>query len=246
MAITENIDIEDLLVWAYRHQDIDRRAVEIAGFDGPASYGQAVAYWHALTVVGCMTWSGALRPASQMIEDPSEDAMRVHDAVLALPAAYLEWRSADEVVMPPWTAEQIAALGGKVSTVPSGHTVTWADGTTVPVDLLEPTVLVIVNARSGARPSAWSGWDSENHLGSGLPEATVMRDRALYAIWYQALVDLAAALEGRLDGYVVTGPRAESEPWQPRRVLEVPKPTIFRRAKAKAPRRKAAIDSGKK
>jgi hypothetical protein len=242
------IDIEDVLIWAYRHVEIDRRARDFLDPAPPDAVRRATVNWSAIAAYGCLidqsNW--AVRPTSDLLDDPSEDAIRVHDAVLALPAVFIEWIGPDEISFPPLTPERIAALGATIEAVPGGWLLRNAVGDAVPVERVEPAVLAIIHARAGSRPTAWGGWETEEHPEDGLPEVTVLRDRMEYVIWRQALVDLVTALDGRLDGHEVTGPRAESEPWKPKRIVPARPATIFRRPKPEAARRISAVDGGKK
>lgn len=60
------------------------------------------------------------------------------------------------------------------------------------------------------------GWRFDGHTPDDLDYM-----RLQYWVWWNALIDLRAALEGRLDGWEITGPKRSAEPWndQPVRIL---------------------------
>lgn len=223
MVVKSPVDIEDLVIWAYRHEEVDRRAVERITGNAPSvlGYASTAGSFRELATVG---WR--IRSANEMIDEPNMDAMRVHDAVLALPELYLEWRAVDEIVMPPWSRSGMLDAGSRIE----GQAIVHANGSMSPVERVEPSIAIIVHARASMRPEAWPDWrrpvgrpkSSEDigYGGDGLSEAHVMRDRARYLIWRQALADLVISLEGKLDGHEVTGPQVSAAPWFARRILK--------------------------
>lgn len=241
------IDIEELLIWAYRHQEVDRRAASHTAFVTPEilGYASTAKSMHEGACYGIRLGSLPGRPMAEMIgADPSGDAMRVHDAVLDLPEVYFEWLSPIECKA--WTLAEMAEAGVVASREVGRHVLAMPDGQLVPAERHEVAVTVILHARAGARPSVWEDW-SGRRPDEKMGDADVMRDRMVYVVWRQALTSLAEALDGRLEGYMVAGPACSESPWSPQRRLEPLKPA--RLSTPKKPKRGKAmrpLDSAKK
>lgn len=234
----EQIDIERLLEWAYREHCIDRQ-VSLLKPVGPSrsvsgNLGQYVELGTRVDNSGA-----ALKAQGLKLPD---DAMIVHDAVLAAGEMWIEWKRDDEVMI--WDRASAAAASQQIEKVdgqwlrrpitPNGRVAAFG----VRVEQAATVALLIVNAKNGARPDWFEGWSApegrpaHDHLPTDrrgrarkrVGRATiedVMHGRAIYAVWRASLALLAVELDGALQRWAVTGPAAAESPWDraPVRVL---------------------------
>lgn len=234
----ERIDIERLLEWAYRVQCVDR---QVAAFSprGPSASPAGSLGQYAVLGTRVDNSSFAARAAGLRMPD---DAMIIHDTVLALGEMWIEWVGGDEVQI--WDRER-AESEGQIIEKRGGiwyREPVYSSGPVRPIPVrLEQAgtvALVIVNAKNGSQPEYHSGWrPSEGRPAAagrdvdrpgrpkkdrgGVSFEAVMHARACYLVWRAALALLAVELEGALAGYEVTGPESPVAPWQkpePRRI----------------------------
>lgn len=165
MRAKETIDIEALLVWAYRDQQVDRMVGRGFTPRGP-SVSPASGFAEYMMLGTKVDTSGAAA-AALGIRLP-EDALIVHDAVLELGDMLLEWRGDDVVVHE--RGDLVPARGftlvddrrglfyGPISThaIKSGRVV--PAGPLVPLRRAVTAVILIEHARAGTRPEAHEGW----------------------------------------------------------------------------------------
>jgi hypothetical protein len=158
-----------------------------------------------------------------------DDALIVHDAVLALGDMWIEQDAGDGSVA-VWTKAEIAEAGWRLHRTARGWMIARPDAREialvrdVPVTQSVVTTLLIEHARSGGRPEVYAGWQRPRgrpSSASAVAYADVLWHRSVYCVWREALDVLAGELEGALAGWAVIGPEAPEEPWacQPRRVL---------------------------
>ena len=225
MAVKQRIDIEDLLVWAYRTQCVDRSAQARFTPRGPSS--SPVSGLAMVLALGTRVDTSGFA-ATVLGSRTPDDALVVHDAVLALTSVWLEWLAEDGVAL--WDRTTIANLGCSVSQRGCNSFLVLPDGSSRSVTLAEPSMIVIQNARDNGRPDWHEAWkpmpsrqaDDDGEFDrrgrrrkkyTGLSVEHVMLDRALYGVWHAALGLLAAELSGNLADFEVTGPIAPKSPW---------------------------------
>ena len=230
MAGMETIDIEQLLVWAYRDQCIDKQVKALAprGPAGDASFSLA-----QYSVLGTkVDSSGAALSALGL--KVADDAMIVHDAVLSAGEMWIEWKSDDEVEI--WDRERAAAAGQDIGKhggdwlrrpiCPNGRVAAFG----IRLEQAATIALLTIHAKNGTRPDWCEGWKAgegrvaqDNLLAdrwgrvrrrrADASVEDVMHSRAIYAVWRASLALVAAELDGALRRWHVTGPAIPEAPW---------------------------------
>jgi hypothetical protein len=168
---------------------------------------------------------GVVRPRGTTADADERNAVEIHDAVLGLGEIWVEETDAGSTL---WDAETIAAAGFVLHRHDGRRASgVWLDkGVDGWVRLTDPGILALVirHARSGTRP----GWGEEyGRMLKGRDVAgrfarqtdvdlwgEVVWHRTVYTVWHRALADVAARLDGRLEGWAVTGPAADAAPWE--------------------------------
>lgn len=260
--MVEIVDIEDMLVWAYRAQAVDRMAAgiwEALGQKGPASYGlNPFATIAGLGVrVDGGGWRGstghAYGHAASAVDD---DALALHEAVLALPPMVMEVSEAGAIAL-TWQ-DRLAADGVREAADGS----LCRDGQPVNGERIEPAILIITQARSASRPDTVDDFVADfserprDSAGRWIADRDsyrrtvddVIRMRGLYAAWRAGLCRLVEDCGG-LARHRLAGPAAPEAPWAmarrertilhaiPAGPVAVAKPVRRRRAKTADPRR---------
>ena len=221
----EQIDIERLLEWAYRVQCVDRHCAAFTPQGPSASPAGSLGQYAALgTRVDNSSF--AARAAGFRMPD---DAMIIHDAVLALDEMWIEWRGGGEVDI--WDRARAAQEGQSISQLHGDWVrepiIATGGVRPLPVRLEQAGVmaLVIIHAKAGTQPDYHPDWqaprgrppvhalDRKGKKQEGMSVETVMHARACYLVWRAALALLAAQLDGALAGYHVSGPSASEAPW---------------------------------
>jgi hypothetical protein len=231
-TMKQAIDIEDLLIWAYRDQCVDRMERAMRGSTRGPGWGSGGAVWELGTRVDTsgahLAMLGATAP---------DDALLVHDAVLDLGDMWIERApvagSADMDVA-VWERAEIEAAGWRLAETARGPVILRPDPREVdlvaehPVTRSVVTALIVLHAKAGDRPEVHAGWrrpvgrprlaayadgaaQGEVHA---VTAADVIWHRAVYCVWHATLVALAAELDGVLVGFAVTGPSAPEAPWE--------------------------------
>lgn len=229
----ENIDIEALLVWAYRAQCVDRVRKQIMrAIKPPKSYGTT---WHGMAQIaemGTVIQSTGVGLVACGANAP-DDAFIVDAAVMALDRVYLEWQTETRLAL--WTKPGAAADGMDIEPVDHGVLKRWflraPNRSPRLLEELDVSVLVILHARDDHAPEWHEGWraprgrpasdklawDKRGRLRKQekheFSREQVVYDRGVYAVWHAALSLLAAQLEGKLARFAVTGPAAPTAPW---------------------------------
>jgi hypothetical protein len=235
----ETIDIEKVVEWAYRVQHVDR---QVCGFEAAPlevsisnGLGEYVRLGTRVDNSGAATKALGLRMP--------DDALIVHDAVLALGDVYLEWQARDVVEV--WDAALAIEKGMAFARTKDGIlTIAPAyepeETTPHPLEEVSAAVLVILNGRAGSRPDWHPDWRPGSLATDGAPDRReVMHARAVYLAWRLALTRLATQLKGVLTDFDVTPPQAPEAPWKvsrPRIVDDL----VTRSARPTAKRRKRA------
>ncbi|WGD31222.1 hypothetical protein AncyloWKF20_05205 [Ancylobacter sp. WKF20] len=234
------IDIEDLLIWAYRDMQADR----LGDGGGFAVKLKAPCSWAAVEHFGTY---GTFVQASDYEPEPGDrdDAALIHRAVLGLDDAFL---SCTEQGVSVWDRALIQAEGcDLVEERQSRPQLRQPGGELLPLDRVVISVYLVLHARQGSRPDCYSDVTrrrgrprKDGEIADGITFDDVQHHRAVYSVWHAALGILAADLAGRLAKWDVTGPKADEAPWlQPaRRVLEAQKPKNKRAPKPMKRRRK--------
>lgn len=190
--IKRDIDIEDLLVWAYRDQAIDRRAGrDVASDDGAgrdyfmrawaSTWGRVSEYAQLGTFVD--TSFRTVEPLTG--GDGDDDALAVHNAVLTLPSE----------------ACVLIVIHGRAATRPG----LWSQGAPRLVAALRTNgkpKMIRHNDKAVACVIRWTHdperWEWEKQQ---------------YRVWRAALDVLADELAGKLKVFRVMRARAERAPW---------------------------------
>lgn len=222
----ERIDIEALLEWAYRTQCVDRQTAAFSPRGPSSSPAGSLAQYITL---GTRVDTPSFAARAHGLRTP-DDADVIHGAVLGLDRLWLQWRAGGDVTV--WDRDAAEAAGLEI-VLAHGHAELRSRRASAaliaPLETVHLSPLVILHARAGTRPDCHLDWrapvgaraadgaarDRRGRLrrGSALDFELVAHARALYAVWRASLGVLAAALDGELDGFVVTGPAAPDSPW---------------------------------
>lgn len=185
----EQVDIEDLVHWAYGRQKAHRSARSGAGHCGPQAFGSAWLGFARLLELGTLIDDGGGAQGAGGDQCPN-DALTIHGRALALHADawFLVYHHGLSMTRPDWYAEGV------------GHEVPLLNGK----GQRRPIYRDAVN-RTGiiGYQMQWQG-----HR----PEA-VERGRSEYALWHESLCALAADLDGLLEGFTPVAPACDAEPW---------------------------------
>lgn len=234
--MAEIVDIEQLAVWAYRDQAVERMTAAIfaaVGRRGPAGIGAGTLG----TIAGLGVrvdgggWRGGGPGSGAAASAVADDALTLHEAVLALPAMLMEI-GADGAIRLTWQ-DEFAAAGLRERS--DGALV--RDGAVVHGETVEPAILIITNARNAERPDVVEDFVADfserprDSSGRWIADRDayrrslddVIRMRGLYAAWRAGLVRVADRLAGKLEAHQITGPAASPTPW------DIPKTAETRR-----------------
>ena len=227
----EKIDIEALLVWAYRAQCVDRVFRQIKAATEPLRcYGST---WHGMAQIaelGAIIQSTGVGLAA-VGASAADDAFIVHDAVMALDDVFVEWQTETRALL--WTEQTAADNGRRIVKTGRGVGAMWrlcsAGHAPRELEFLGVTALMVTHARDDRRPEWHEGWTLPRGRRAGDRMATdrrgrkrkryemsaeqVSHDRCVYSVWHAALGLLSAQLYDRMAQYDVTGPLASSAPW---------------------------------
>ncbi len=154
----QTIDIENLLIWAYRDQCVDRQMASFTPRGPSSSVAGSLGQYVAL---GTRVDNSGFAARALGVRLP-DDALVVHDSVLSLGDMWVEWVSAREVQI--WDKATAAAagqvierMGGDWFRVPS-----YSSGPVAPLPVrleqASTVALLIVNAKNGGRPECHAGW----------------------------------------------------------------------------------------
>ena len=236
MADKEIIDIEALLVRAYRQYAVDRVTPErIMGLSLPAgnsvSNMMIVCRHMALgTFIDSSPRAAVMLGSATDAAAVPEDLLAVHDAVLGLDGYYLE-RAGTECLV--WDGETAERAGLRIERKGSDWFICPKDDTGAlqglherRVSSINTSVMVILHARAATRPHVDELVEVERRpiyrgarkqavghevIYATSPEAIAIQ-KAEYQVWHCALGLLAAQLKD-LARFDVTGPAAPLEPW---------------------------------
>lgn len=217
-----SVDIEDLLVWAYRDQCVDRMARQMSAVVGgrPPGMPSLSAIMVGQIALGCRVDSSPRHTALLGATAP-DDALIVHDAVLALDDAYVEIDGARSWL---WDRAHAASEGCVIEDGVAGSVLRRPGGGLAGLDRIVTSVEIIRHARGAMRPECYAGWRlhhdgkvrHERSRGIDTPGVTVrdiVRARAVYGLWRMALMVLAADLKGVLERWEAIGPAVADSPW---------------------------------
>lgn len=239
MCAKEVIDIEALLVRAYRQYAIDRVTPErVMGLLPPTigSVGNTalVCQHMALgTFIDSSPRAAVILGAATDAASVPEDLLAVHDAVLGLDTYYLE-RAVTECAI--WDVETAEQTGQRIERKGSEWFIGPKDDAGAAQELPErrvspisTSIMVILHARAATRPHVDELVEVERRpiyrggrkqaIGHEVvyatsPEAIAIQ-KAEYQVWHCALGLLVAQLSD-LERFVVTGPVAPLSPWDDR------------------------------
>lgn len=220
----ETIDIEHLLVWAYRDQCVDRQA---AGFRTAAPRQSSTSMLGQYMALGTKVDSSGYA-ASALGARVADDAMTVHEAVLSLSEMWIDWRGPNGVTI--WDQATASGQGLLIEKRSGDWWLCVPPRAQRPGDALRrleqacTVALVVVNAKSASRPDWHEGWEDEPESRRGgrgrgdmgcyrADEGRVMQDRALFGVWRACLALLAEILADGLDAFAPTGPQVAEQPW---------------------------------
>lgn len=181
------MDVEDLLIWAFRDQKIDLVAAAMRPKGPSGSSHSSLAEMLMLGTKVDTTSAGARHFAVHC----HEDAAVIYDAVMALPAEAWMFviKHAKSATRPDWHEEG------------PGEYV-------VPLDKHgEPRKLWA----DPAKKTGFLGYQPAELVGTS--PANVEEARRAYAVWHAALVDLVGLLNTELVDHEAIGPSADAEPW---------------------------------
>lgn len=182
------VDVEDLVVWAFRDQAIEAVAKRLGP---PKAAGSTQSGLAQILALGCRvdtSSAGSMHLAVQC----HEDAAVIYDAVMSLPpdAWMLVITNARRATRPDWCEEGPGRYIDQVD----------ADGKAKKL-YVDPT------ARKGflgyARPML-----------EGTDPFEVEEARRAYDVWRYALVDLVGMLNAEMVDHEATGPAVAARPWE--------------------------------
>lgn len=210
----ETIDIEDLLVWAYRDMQADKIAAD-------KDWGvrlRVASSWHAVTHLGAY---GTFVQTSQHELQPGDcdDAALIHKAVLDLDDAFLAVGENGDARV--WDRALIAAEGGTVERLSGSRAVMRAaSGEQLVLQTITVSVHLIIHARNASRPDCYADVArrrgrprKDGEIAPGITYDDVVYHRAVYSVWHAALGVLAESLQGNLSRWAISGPKASDSPW---------------------------------
>lgn len=220
----ESIDIEDLLVWAYRDMQADRISAD-------RGWGQALresSSWAQIEGVG--RYGALIDPSRhELLPSDCDDAALIDRHVMALDVAFLASGADGETMV--LDVAMIAAEGGTVE-IGRGERaeMTTAAGETVPLRTITISPYLVIHARNATRPDCYADVSrrrgrprKDGEVAAGVTWEDVIYHRAIYSVWHAALGLLAESLNGFLVRWAVSAPKAQESPWlvPAPRVLEV-------------------------
>ena len=209
------IEIEAMLHWAYARQCVDRVASARFTPRGPSGSTNGAAV--QMLELGCRV-DNATHAEKILGAKTPDDAMVLHDAVLALEDMWLD----DEAGL--WTRERAARAGLAIERK-NGRWWLCADAQAAPLHCAHVPALIVIHAKAGTRPECFAGWKAPRGRpakdGAALTEgnveaisaAGVAMARAEYAVWCAALVFLAASLADAFEQHAPLPPVAPAAPW---------------------------------
>lgn len=181
------MDVEDLLIWAFRDQKIDLIAAAMRPKGPSISSVSSLAEMLMLGTKVDTTTAGARHMAVHC----HEDAAVVYDAVMALPSEAWMFiiKHAKSATQPDWHPEG------------AGEYVQPVDRNGEPKKLwLDPV-----------KKTGFLGY--QPHVLVGTSPGVVEEARRAYVVWRAALVDLVGMLNEELTSHEAIGPEAIAEPW---------------------------------
>ena len=228
------IDIEALLVWAYRNQCVDRMAGQMDAVyrgEGPTMRSASSVLANQIAL-GCRVDSQPRQVAFLGAKAP-DDALVVHDAVLALGDVFVELGARDYTLWDHSLAEREGASIDDCAA--GGWLLTRPDAAPARLERIVLTVELIRHAKAADRPDVYADWsiwgDGRLHhketrgadRGLGVAVRDVLRARAVYGAWRLAMLVLAADLREALTKWEPMAPAVPESPWEvsgviPRRV----------------------------
>ncbi|MGX9981965.1 hypothetical protein [Methylobacterium fujisawaense] len=235
MGQREVIDVEALLIRAYREKQVDRRyhadprserALSRLILLGYPSVGGGVGGERVDTSPFATKRIAIERELMGEIRFEAEPLMQVHDAVLALPDFFLE--PLDGLDFAVWDHETAKAHGHTIEAAQFGGTFSIRAGEHAPrrVTRILPAPLLIRCARSAERPEpspvvgrrGRAIYDHRKHVAGyetewDTPLDVVVAERADYAVWQVCLDILALQFRVFLTTLDVQRPSAPVAPW---------------------------------
>lgn len=192
------MDVEDLVIWAFRDQKIEAVAARLAGPVGlqPSPESNLA----QILALGCRVQTSSAG-AMHMAVQCHEDAAVIYDAVMALPAeaCMLIIRHGRNATRPDWYEEGPGRWVDQVDT----------DGNPKKQYLDPHTKRGFIGY---ARPVL-----------EGTDPAEVEKARREYDVWRYGLVDLVPLLNAEMVDHEAIGPEAAKRPWEKKeKVLTVP------------------------
>ncbi|WP_243368879.1 hypothetical protein [Microvirga solisilvae] len=216
------IDIEELLIWAYRDMCIDRTTDLAPEREWePMSYAAGFGTLKMLAELGIIVHSTGTN--TEGLSKPWEDAERLHAAVLALGDMFIVTSGAQVTV---WDKADEEVLGFKIHQTARGYEWRPSIGEAFPAERACTVALLVRHAKASTKPDCYLDWQPgqpmrrdakgrlvPDHDAVEITAREVSVARASYHVWRAALVALAATLHDKLDLFAITGPRAEEAPW---------------------------------
>ncbi|WEK04549.1 MAG: hypothetical protein P0Y65_20630 [Candidatus Devosia phytovorans] len=186
--MAKTIDVEDLLVWAFRDQKIENVA---NGMRPKAPRGSSASSLGELLTLGTRVDTSSAGANFLGSARCHEDAAVIYDAVMSLPpeAWFVVIKHARTGTRPDWYPEG------------PGRWVTPLDRSGKPKRLW----------RDPARQRGDLGPAPAEFIGTR--HSTVASGRAEYVLWYAALADLVGMLNVEMVDHAATGPEAPLAPW---------------------------------
>jgi len=218
--VKEAIDIEDLLVWAYRDVQVDQWA-ERKNFGVKLRLASTWAAVEHLGAYGTFIERSNYEPELGDLDD----AALIHRTVLGLDDAFL---SSSDDGLAVWDRALIADEGGSIDESSGRPRLIMPGREPLVVEKVVVSVYLVLHARQATRPDSYSDVTrrrgrprKDGEIAAGISFDDVMHHRAVYSVWHAALGILAAELAGRLAKWEPQAPKADESPWlrPPPRIL---------------------------
>lgn len=227
----EKIDIEALLVKAYREWRIDRYNPGSTARHMPAARVSPSEAVRRIGELGTLVQTSGLMetPITAIVPDGYTDMIAVHDAVLRLNDFYAEFQS--ETRLRLWTSEDAGMEDGRIDAVGTGahreFSLRLPNRAPRSVRPLTAATLIIAHARSATQPDCFLDWRPRRgpramntidacgrpRLNIGVDAREVALARASYQVWWTSLASLVTDLANVLADFEVAGPIADPTPW---------------------------------
>ena len=224
----QDISIEALLDWAYRVQCVDKACSGFMDQRPSASPSSGLASYLAL---GTKVDSSGYAAKIIGSENVNDDALIVHNAVLALPDYFMEFQTGSRIRL--WTEASAENDSGAIEVEGKGNHAIYSlrlpGRAPRPLRQVVTSVLVYLHAKAGTAPECYldwkpkrgappkggvDAWGRRGKASDGLSLRDVAVARGEYSAWFLGLNELVKQLHGALDKFRVVDCLVLPRPWE--------------------------------